>query len=66
MTLQEFLSTLATTNASVEIYDKASNTLIVTMLAGGYAALEDTLEAQTVDSWSITGSLKLKVVVTGE
>ena len=63
MTLQQFLSTLATKSAAIDIVDKTNNTLIISLLASGYDALEDTLEARTVSEWSLIGSQKLKVVV---
>ena len=69
MTLQQFLSTFEGTTTVTDIIDKATSTLIISMQAGGYTALEDTLEAKTVDAWSIIVSgqtVKLKVVVVGE
>ena len=69
MTLQQFLSKFEGATTVVDIIDKASSNLIISMQAGGYTALEDTLEAKTVDAWSIVVSgqtVKLKVVVAGE
>lgn len=61
MTLQQFLSTLQTATATVEIYD--GTTLVISMLAGGYGALEDTIEARTVLQWSLIAPQKIKVVL---
>ena len=40
MTLQQFLSTFEGTTTVTDIIDKATSTLIISMQAGGYTALE--------------------------
>lgn len=63
MTLQEFLSALATKEVMVTLIDFSTNEEIVTLKSPGYASLEDTIEARVVKRWEITSATRLTAIL---
>ena len=62
MKLIDFLSTLKTKNVQVTINDLQDN-LICKIDAGSVDALDDKIEARTVQRWTILGATALMVVL---
>lgn len=62
MKLQDFLSTLRTTNVTVIVND-LQDKLVCKIDAASYAALADDLEARTVNRWQINGATSITVVL---
>ena len=63
MTLNQFLSTLTTTNAQVTLVDLDTNVELASFKASGYEILDDAVEAREVKQWSITSATAIKIVL---
>jgi len=63
MNLNEFLSTLTSSNVQVTLMDLDTNAEIITLKASGYESLDDAIENREVKQWSITSASTVKVVL---
>lgn len=63
MSIKDFLSALKTKNVNVIVYDRNED-VICKIDAGGYAALDDTLENdRPIVKWNINGASSLSITV---
>ena len=63
MSLAQFLSTLTTVGVQVTIKDVVSGNEIAIIKAGGYSALDDTIESRTVAQWSVVSTSQITVLL---
>lgn len=63
MKIQEMLSTLTTKEVEVTLIDAETEEDIVTLKAGGYASLEDSIEDRTVKKWRIVSANSIRVML---
>ena len=66
MKLNEFLSTLSQTDTRVIIKELLGTTEIASINAGGYASLDDTLEAREIAQWQILNTSSILVLLKAE
>lgn len=64
MTLLELVSTLNTENVNVLVKDATGT--IIEYKSQGYAGLNDTLTARTVEKWTIANALSIVVTLVSE
>lgn len=62
MTLKQFLETLKTDDVLVTVSDR-SNNQICKLYSTGVDALDDTIEARTVEKWTIDRAQAISVVL---
>ncbi len=60
MTVNEFLSTLTTTDRSITLVE--GDTELITFVSGGYASIESDILERMIESWSIANG-KIRVVL---
>lgn len=66
MTITEMLSTLSDKEVEVEIIDRDTEETIVSLKSGGYASLQDDIEARKITKWKINNSSSIVLYVTEE
>lgn len=62
MTLKQFLETLKSDNVLVNVSDRSGND-VCRIYASSFSALDNTIEARTVDRWTINSSTQVSVVL---
>lgn len=63
MTASEFLSTLTNKDAEVTLVDNDTEEVVVSLKAGGYASLDDTLESRAIKKWTVKNSSEITAVL---
>lgn len=62
MTLEQFLSTLASPKVFVTIKEK-DGTVVSEIKAITYASLDDTLEAREIEKWEVVSNTNLSIIL---